>query len=501
MFDPEDAFADVVKSGLAVSFEPFATIPASGAGGEPARLQHVAAVTGTDLVAAVDTRGLLWAVSPDGSVTQMADLRGAVGFIDYANGAGLRAVAFHPGFADAQSAGYGKLYLAYSAEVAGAQSGAPTFASGGGAPLFHDVVAEFTVADPAAPVLDLASVRELMRIEQPLRDHNIGEIAFDDALSPGDPGYGQLWISTGDGGGPNNPLGTAGDPGFVHGKMLRIDPLGTGPGDYAVPTGNPFIGQAGALPEVVAVGFRNPQAFDFDQGRVLLGDIGQDAIEEVNLVRIGGHHGWGEREGILVNDGGVVTNLPPDDARNGYQYPISGYDHEEITQRFAAIAGGVAYRGDDVPALAGQYLFADFPGGRLFTLDLDRAADAMADGFVTSTEFVMPESLVLVNASGQSTSFSEVAGRARDGRVDLRIGETADGEILVFGKQNGVIYRLTADKPGEVFYGTDGDDTLYGGKGSDAVRGGAGDDVIYGDTVEDTPSAPPVLIEPEDWFV
>src|SRR5690606_9823083 len=187
---------------------------------------------------------------------------------------------------------------------------------------------------------------------------------------------------TGDGGGigdadvGHSPQGNAQDLANLLGKILRIDVDAGEP--YAVPPGNPFVGRPDARPEIWAYGLRNPWRFSFDQTpagqtRLFAGDVGQAIHEEINLIQRGGNHGWRIREGVACFDPVAVTLPPadcPDTAPDGTPLidPIIDYTHADGT----AVVGGVVYRGDDVPELAGRYIFGDFAhtpagaNGRLF---------------------------------------------------------------------------------------------------------------------------------------
>ena len=168
----------------------------------------------------------------------------------------------------------------------------------------------------------VASQRELLRIDKPEYNHNGGALAF----GPD----GLLYISVGDGGfgddqGPGHvPGGNAQSlaPGNVLGKILRIDPRGHNSANhqYGIPADNPFVGKPGA-DEIFAYGFRNPYRMSFDQntGQLWVGDVGQNAIEEVDIVQAGGNYGWHEKEGTFLfspgarlnpNDGVVTANSP-----------------------------------------------------------------------------------------------------------------------------------------------------------------------------------------------
>ncbi|MEM7528951.1 MAG: PQQ-dependent sugar dehydrogenase [Pseudomonadota bacterium] len=428
---------------LELGFEPFVTLPATAPDQPFARIQEVVPVPGTaDTLAVLDTRGVVWLV--EGGVVQpgpFIDLsEGALGFVEPGPESGLRSIAFHPGYADPASAGFGKVYLAFSASPESAAPGTRLFQSGEGA-LFHDVVAELSTAGPASSIADLEGARELLRIEQPFTNHNIGQLLFEPDLAPGDPGYGLLFIGVGDGGGGNDPLEAAGDLAEIYGKVLRIDPLGGPP--YGVPADNPFIGVEGALGEVWAFGFRNPQQLAFDQTRLFTGDIGQDAREEIDVVLPGRHYGWDEREGTLITGEGSPNRGPAQGTSPEFEFPVAEYDHSDITAGNAAIAGGPVYRGDAIPDASDTLIFANFPTGDLFYLPISTVDAALADGQVRAEETATPRLIQLVDDDGAATSFAEVSGNA-SGRVDLRLALDGAGDLLAFSKQSGTIFRLTA---------------------------------------------------------
>ena len=123
--------------------------------------------------------------------------------------------------------------------------------------------------------------------------------------------------------------------GNVLGKILRIDPHGddSANGAYGVPANNPFVGRAGA-DEIYAYGFRNPYRFSFDRdtGRLFVGEVGQNDIEEVDVVKAGGNYGWPIKEGTFLFDTGgpaapgfVTANSPGSPA--GLIDPVAQYDH------------------------------------------------------------------------------------------------------------------------------------------------------------------------------
>ena len=273
---------------------------------------------------------------------------------------GIASFAFHPDFAREGRPGYGKLYTAHTEKGSPASSDpAPrVFDSPTAEAHHHDLVIEWRV-DPINPDrVDPTSSRELLRIGQPYKDHNIGQLAFNPNARQDDEDYGLLYIAVGDGGntvfrGDVAQLRMGQDRTQPFGKILRIDPLQNGIASYRVPPGNPFVGVTGVLPEIWALGLRNPQRFSWDRGgagRMFIIDIGQANIEEVNLGAAGANYGWSLREGTFVvvhSDEEQRLPLPSDDSALGITYPIVQYGHEEGF----AIAGGFVYRGREIPAL------------------------------------------------------------------------------------------------------------------------------------------------------
>jgi hypothetical protein len=225
-------------------------------------------------------------------------------------------------------------------------------------------------------VVDPATVRELLRIDEPQFNHDAGALAF----GPDE----MLFISLGDGGMADDQGvgqvegGNGQDPSNILGSIVRIDPLGTDStnGQYGIPADNPFVGDDGALPEIFAYGLRNPFRFSIDSktGAMYIADVGQNDFEEVNLGEAGGNFGWNIKEGSMCFDPngeepGFAYECGPDDDTTGLIDPIAEYDHSEGI----AVVGGFVYRGSEVPQLRGRYIFGDFflpeiLSGRLFFL-------------------------------------------------------------------------------------------------------------------------------------
>jgi glucose/arabinose dehydrogenase len=271
-------------------------------------------------------------------------------------------------------------------------------------------------------------------------DHNIDQLMFDPKLRPGQAGYGAMYVGVGDGGNvPSrpDPYNQAQNLGRALGKILRINPLRQPGGKpYGIPADNPFVGRAGALPEIWAYGLRHPLNMSFDtggNGALIITDIGQEHVEEVNLGVKGANYGWPEREGTYVTDrrDGTVLYAPPaDDTARGFTFPVAQYDHYEGGPvGLSAITGGFVYRGTAVPALAGQYLFGDLVTGRVFHVP---ASNLKLGRRATIRELTLKRAGVTVTLKG-------LAGAAR---ADLRFGQDQAGEVYVMSKQDGVIRKL-----------------------------------------------------------
>jgi uncharacterized repeat protein (TIGR03806 family) len=218
----------------------------------------------------------------------------------------------------------------------------------------RSVVARYTasVADP--DVADTTATI-LFEVPKPFDTHCGGMLAF------GPDGF--LYSSFGDGGSAGDPQGNAQRLTTLLGKVVRIDVNGTSEGAYGVPSDNPFAGATdGRRHEIYAWGFRNPFRFSFDRGtgRLWLGDVGQSAREEIDVVRLGGNYGWRAMEGNLVFDA--------DDLHFGpFDAPVLDYGRTLGN----VVTGGYVYRGTAVSFLVGFYVYADFGSGRVWALGYD----------------------------------------------------------------------------------------------------------------------------------
>jgi glucose/arabinose dehydrogenase len=241
---------------------------------------------------------------------------------------GLLGLAFDPNYA-----ANGFFYVNYTTSQGG----------------LHTVIARYQVtADP--DVADAASETILLQYSQPFENHNGGCLAFGQD--------GNLYIAAGDGGGGGDPSGNGQSLTTVLGKILRITNTGAIPGD------NPFAGMGGGVRgEIWAYGMRNPWRFSFDRttGDLWCGDVGQNAIEEIDLVVKGGNYGWNLFEGDQDYDNPGNVNI------DTTERPIVTYTHS----LGEAVTGGYVYRGTGVPSLVGSYVYADFGSGRIWALVYD----------------------------------------------------------------------------------------------------------------------------------
>lgn len=213
---------------------------------------------------------------------------------------------------------------------------------------------------------DPASEEVLLRIEEPYWNHNGGTLVF------GPDGY--LYIGLGDGGWGGDPHGNGQNLGTLLGSILRIDVDHKDPGlEYAIPKDNPFVDVPGARGEIWACGIRNVWRPTFDRatGTCWTGDVGQNEWEEIDLITKGGNYGWNVREGLHAYHDGATDSFKP-----GPNYvrapgplidPILEYHHKVGK----SVTGGYVYRGKRVPALEGQYLYADYVTGQVWALSYD----------------------------------------------------------------------------------------------------------------------------------
>ncbi|MES1196580.1 MAG: PQQ-dependent sugar dehydrogenase [Steroidobacter sp.] len=301
---------------------------------------------------------------------------------------GLLGMAFHPSFpADP------RVFLSYTT-------------NNNGQVISH--ISAFTSSDGGL-TLDPHSEQVLISVNQPETNHKGGNIVF------GADGF--LYIGFGDGGGAGDMHGTIGNGQNLDtllGKILRIDVGLSNATTYTIPFENPFVGNPACgttngngsqtCPEIYAYGFRNPWRFSFDSATddLWVGDVGQDAWEEIDVVNIGGNYGWRCYEG----------NHPYNTAGcNGtYIAPVAEYDHS----LGSAIIGGYVYRGAASTKTQGKYIFGDEGSGRIWSLPANSTSGSATE---------------LIHSSYAISSFAQ----------DI------NGELYAIDYSGGRLYKLVFD--------------------------------------------------------
>lgn len=276
-------------------------------------------------------------------------------------------------------------------------------------------VARIVATDPYKA--DQASEQLILAIDQPWDNHNGGCIRF----GPD----GMLYIGMGDGGAANDPKGSGQDRRSLLGKMLRID-VTSQPAQgmaYAIPGDNPFIHLDDTLPEIWALGVRNPWKFSFDsKGRMWIGDVGQNTCEWVHVQpegsKGGENYGWNAMEGPNPFSArpAAQRDIQPDPAT--LVSPVWSYTHRSNNGANGSITGGYFYEGAKIPSLRNRYIVADFMSGRVWSFKL--GGNGKADDIVEHTDAFAPA----FKESGRDLTISSF-GRDLDGELymlDLKAG-------------------------------------------------------------------------------
>jgi len=236
------------------------------------------------------------------------------------------------------------------------------------------------------------SARIVLEIDQPYDNHNGGDLMF------GPDGY--LYIGMGDGGAGGDPERRATDLSSLLGKVLRIDPAIAQGQPYTVPPDNPFVGTAGAAPEIWASGLRNPWRFSFDRetGDLWIADVGQNAWEEVDVAPAtdGRDAGKGLSFGWSAFEGDARYN--EDVSPEGHTPPIATYSHD----LGCSISGGVRVRGGPIPALEGWYVYGDYCSGLMWALEVTGEGADVAAGRTVELPPVASPSAVLAGPNGET---------------------------------------------------------------------------------------------------
>ncbi len=284
---------------------------------------------------------------------------------------GLLGMVFHPQFVT-----NGYVFLDYTVD----------------SPL-RTVISRWKVNESDPNALNASSEYILLTVNQPSEFHNGGQLAF------GPDGY--LYIGMGDGGPEGDPLGNGQNKSTLLGKILRIDVDSGAP--YSIPADNPFVGNVqGYKEEIYAYGLRNPWRFSFDQvtGKLWVGDVGQDAWEEIDIVENGKNYGWNIMEGSHCY---LATTCDS----TGMTLPIFEYGHDVGN----AIIAGAVYRGSAHAELVGQYIYGDYGTGKIW---------ALSNSSGTIDNMILDDMRLTLSAFG----------------ID------ENKELLVVGYDSGIIYKL-----------------------------------------------------------
>ncbi len=306
------------------------------------------------------------------------------------NEEGLIGFAFHPNFVE-----NGFVFCHYSSDRdrQGDKGIAP------------NIVSRFRISADKN-VVDVDSEKILMKIEQPYANHNGGAMAF------GKDGY--LYLSLGDGGFRDDPEGNGQNLSTLLGSILRIDVDRESDGKpYSIPADNPFVDTPDARPEIFALGLRNVWRFSIDRetGELWAADVGQNRIEEVNIIKKGGNYGWNRYE--ANDDFKTDTDL----AIEGHAKPVAFYGHEWG----GSITGGNVYRGQQFPQLDGSYFFGDYMTGNLWRTRKNEQGDY-------ETELVR-----------------------RTGRSIASFGEDDEGELYLLSFDGGIYRIIPTAEPENTF--------------------------------------------------
>ncbi len=246
---------------------------------------------------------------------------------------------------------------------------------------------------------NVASEMLLLEYDQPFSNHNGGSLLF------GKDGY--LYIASGDGGSSGDLNNYAQNKQSLLGKILRIDVNSVNP--YSIPSDNPITSATEGRREIYAYGFRNPWKMSMDRttGQIYVGDVGQSAREEIDLLAKGGNYGW------RIMEGTVCYNPNPCNNTTGLVGPI--YDYARVSVNCSVTAGYV-YRGA-VESLKGLFIFGDFCSGNIWTLTVNSAS-------ITRS--------VLFETTYTISSF----------------GEDEAGEVYVLDYSGGKVYKITGPVSG-----------------------------------------------------
>jgi hypothetical protein len=427
-----------------VNVREFASLP--DIAGVAARMMNLVDEPGARRLFVNDMRGPIYGISYDGKSVMLYldinDARWGVSVQSSGRERGFQSFTFHPQFGQTGTPGFGKFYT-YTDTTN--QTPPADFTTSNPTSTHDTVLLEWTAKTPGAATYDGDAPRELFRLRQPFANHNAGDLSFTPLAAPGSPEFGLLYIGVADGGSGGDPMRLSQNLSSAFGKIFRIDPLGTTSANrkYGIPSGNPFVKTAGALPEIYAYGLRNPQRFAWDSrnGNLFVADIGQNIVEEISLVPAGGNLGWNDWEGSFrfISRQAVSLENPRGDPK--VTYPIAEYGQiDPLLQGSSAASGLIVYRANQIKQLANLVIFTDMPSGEILYVNADQLPAGGQDSIRR----------ILLNSNGTAKTMLQLIreknasqGKKPATRSDLRINLGPDNQVFLLNKGDGTIRVLT----------------------------------------------------------
>lgn len=392
---------------------------------------------GTRRLFIVQQRGIIKVVQPGSSTT--SDYLSLVGVVSPSGSErGLLGLAFHPNFENNR-----RLFVYYTRQSDGAIE-----------------IAEYAQNAVNPNIADPTPVRTIITIPHPGQtNHNGGTIAF------GPDGY--LYAAPGDGGSANDPPANSQNLNSLLGKMLRLDINSTSPPlNYSIPPTNPFAGATPGADEIYAYGLRNPYRFSFDRGgtnQLWVGDVGQGAIEEVDIITSGANYGW------RVYEGTQCTNLDPQLCAGGanpitHTPPVFQYTRVLDTsgQNRCSVTGGYVYRGRQNALPLGSYVYADYCTGEIMLWNGSTQTilrDTSNNNLVAFGEDEDGEIYVVrqhLNFAANTGSIARIVGVRTngdfdgDGGSDLGVYRPGNGTWYWYGLFSGSVGNVAFGLPNDV---------------------------------------------------
>lgn len=418
---------------------------------------------GNALYVVSSLRGHIYKVSKNGGVTLWFDAKAAIAKkgrkLHTSSGifSGVRSIAFHPSFYETGLFYFSSLEWRVKNEQKWWFVSLPP--KGASRAEADSVVSEARYNFKTNKVMPW-TLRQVLRVGLPRIDHPIRQITFQYKnliIMHGDGSHGYDSFKDVVGGGQNND---------ALGKMLRINPLKSGNKPYTIPSTNPFVKNKKYIPELYAVGFRNPHNVCFSKTHGLFAvDVGRHNVEEVNIVKPGKNYGWAKREGTFVHlqPGGTnsgVKKLPLDDAKYGFTYPVAMYGHDaSLGQKGSGTAIAGACPLDNGSPLNGLYIYCNFgERGDMYYSFVNEMKKAVTEGNpLKLTQARTFRFKMLWDHDGKPWTPLKTVNNFQDllsketkknvKRVDLRFGVANDGTTYVSSKVNGGIYLIVNSAP------------------------------------------------------